>query len=170
MRWLEHRGALAKIGRGGHSHASDQTSGQITEDVAKHVFRNQHIESRCPGASRADTICYATKENQDAAHQLGRDPAIEAIVVIGGTRSANTRHLWEICQRYKPSHLIQGAADLDPAWLAGVDSVGLTAGASTPDYVVDEVEAALDRIARATEPARTNTEGGWLAWRTAARA
>jgi len=113
----------------------------------------RHIESRCPGASRADTICYATKENQDAAHQLGRDPAIEAIVVIGGTRSANTRHLWEICQRYKPSHLVQGAADLDPAWFDGVATVGLTAGASTPDYVVDEVEAALVAL-RPAAPAR----------------
>ena len=98
---------------------------------------------------RADTICYATKENQEAAHALGRDPAIDAILVIGGKRSANTRHLWEICQRYKPSHLIQGAADLDPAWFDGVAAVGLTAGASTPDYVVDEVERALAAIAAA---------------------
>ena len=110
------------------------------EDVVR------HIESRCPSVSRADTICYATKENQDAAHQLGRDPAIGAIVVIGGKRSANTRHLWEICQRYKPSHLIQGADDLDPAWFEGTEIVGLTAGASTPDYVVAEVEKALAAI------------------------
>ncbi len=113
----------------------------------------RHIESRCPSASRADTICYATKENQDAAHQLGRDPAIGAIVVIGGKRSANTRHLWEICQRYKPSHLIQGADDLDPTWFEGTEIVGLTAGASTPDYVVDEVESALTAIG-AFAPAR----------------
>ena len=73
----------------------------------------------------------------------GADPAVGAIVVIGGKRSANTRHLWEICQRAKPSYLVQGAADLDPAWFEGVATVGLTAGASTPDYVIDEVERAL---------------------------
>jgi len=117
------------------------------EDLAR------FIEENARAVRRADTICYATKENQEAAHELGRDPEIDLILVIGGRRSANTRHLWEICQRYKPSRLIQGAADLDPAWLAGVASVGLTAGASTPDYVIDEVEAALDRIARAAEPA-----------------
>ncbi len=112
----------------------------------------RYIESRAPETSRADTICYATKENQDAAHALGRDPEIGAIVVIGGKRSANTRHLWEICQRYKPSHLVQGAGDLRPEWFDGVETVGLTAGASTPDYVIDEVEAAL--LALAASPAR----------------
>ena len=103
----------------------------------------RYIERHAREARRADTICYATKENQEAAHELGRDAAIGAILVIGGKRSANTRHLWEICQRYKPSYLIQGADDLRPEWFEGVDEVGITAGASTPDYVVEEVEAAL---------------------------
>jgi 4-hydroxy-3-methylbut-2-enyl diphosphate reductase len=107
------------------------------------------IESRGVEVRRADTICYATKENQEAAHELGRDPEIDLILVIGGKRSANTRHLWEICERYKPSHLIQGADDLRPEWLAGVRAVGLTAGASTPDYVIDEIETALTQLAAA---------------------
>jgi 4-hydroxy-3-methylbut-2-enyl diphosphate reductase len=114
------------------------------EDVAR------YIESRVPTTSRADTICYATKENQDAARALAGDPEIGVIVVIGGKKSANTHHLWEICARQKPSHLIQDAADLDPAWFEGVAGVGITAGASTPDYVIEEVEAA---IARLTAPA-----------------
>jgi 4-hydroxy-3-methylbut-2-enyl diphosphate reductase len=119
------------------------------EEVAR------HIETHAAEAQRADTICYATKENQEAAHELGRDAEVDLILVIGGKRSANTRHLWEICQRYKPSFLIQGASDLRPEWFAGVETVGLTAGASTPDYVVEEVEAALaaGRFAPAAEPA-----------------
>jgi len=104
-----------------------------------------YIESHVAEARRADTICYATKQNQDAAHELGRDPEVGAIVVIGGKRSANTRHLWEICRRYKPSYLVQGVGDLRPEWFEGLDTVGITAGASTPDYVVDEVESALER-------------------------
>jgi (E)-4-hydroxy-3-methyl-but-2-enyl pyrophosphate reductase len=103
----------------------------------------RHIERRVPDARRADTICYATKQNQDAAHELGRDPEIDVILVIGGRRSANTRHLWEICRRYKPSYLIQGTGDLRAEWFAGVETVGVTAGASTPDYVVEEVERTL---------------------------
>ncbi len=110
------------------------------EDVAR------HIESRAREAARADTICYATKENQDAVRELGSDPEVDLILVIGGKRSANTRHLWEISRELKPSYLIQGPADLRPEWFDGARTVGLTAGASTPDYVIDEVEAELLRI------------------------
>jgi (E)-4-hydroxy-3-methyl-but-2-enyl pyrophosphate reductase len=101
------------------------------------------VERRAASVQRADTICYATKENQDAARVLARDPEIEAIVVIGGKQSANTKHLWEICRESKPSYLVQGADDIDPVWLSGVNVVGLTAGSSTPDYVIDEVEERL---------------------------
>jgi 4-hydroxy-3-methylbut-2-enyl diphosphate reductase len=105
------------------------------------------IESANPNTSRADTICYATKENQEAARELAGDPEVQLVLVIGGKHSANTRHLHDICARHKPSHLIQGAEDIDPAWLAGVECVGITAGASTPDYVVDEVEGKLRALA-----------------------
>ncbi len=105
------------------------------------------IEAHAPSVERADTICYATKENQEAARALAEDPEVDLILVVGGKRSANTRHLWEICARFKPSYLIQGAEDLDPAWLFRARVVGLTAGASTPDYVVDEVEQAVVRLA-----------------------
>ena len=104
-------------------------------------------------SSRADTICYATKENQDAARQLAADPEVQLILVVGGRHSANTRHLLEICSPAKHARLIQGAADIDPAWLAGIDCVGLTAGASTPDYVIAEVEARLLELTATVQPA-----------------
>jgi len=107
------------------------------EDVVR------YIESQTRGVSRADTICYATKENQDAARELCADPEIDLILIIGGKQSANTRHLWEICREHKPSHLIQGPADLQPEWFESATTVGVTAGASTPDYVIDEVENAV---------------------------
>ena len=101
------------------------------------------IGARAPQVDRADTICYATKQNQDAARVLANDPEIDVIVVIGGKKSANTKHLWEICREAKPAHLVQGAADLDPEWFRNAQVVGVTAGASTPDYVIDEVEQRL---------------------------
>jgi (E)-4-hydroxy-3-methyl-but-2-enyl pyrophosphate reductase len=101
------------------------------------------IERRSAQVERADTICYATKENQDAARVLAHDPEIDVIVVVGGKKSANTKHLWEICREAKPSYLIQGADDLDSSWFSAARVVGLTAGASTPDYVIDEVESRL---------------------------
>jgi (E)-4-hydroxy-3-methyl-but-2-enyl pyrophosphate reductase len=101
------------------------------------------IESANPRTRRADTVCYATKENQEAARELAMDPEVEAVFVIGGKQSANTRHLHEICEQYKPSYLIQGPSDIQAEWLAGLACAGITAGASTPDYVVDEVEGFL---------------------------
>jgi (E)-4-hydroxy-3-methyl-but-2-enyl pyrophosphate reductase len=101
------------------------------------------IERRAKSVERGDTICYATKENQDAARVLAGDPQVDVIIVIGGKKSANTKHLWEICREAKPAYLIQGASDLDPAWFGNAKTVGLTAGSSTPDYVIDEVEQAL---------------------------
>ena len=101
------------------------------------------IERRGEGVERGDTICYATKENQDAARVLAQDPEIDVIIVIGGKKSANTKHLWEICREAKPAYLIQGTEDIEAAWLSGAKVIGLTAGSSTPDYVIDEVEQAL---------------------------
>ncbi len=111
------------------------------------------IEAANAATRRADTICYATKENQDAARQLAADPEVQLILVVGGRHSANTRHLLEICSPAKHARLIQGAADIDPAWLAGIDCVGLTAGASTPDYVIAEVEARLLELTATVQPA-----------------
>lgn len=110
------------------------------EDVVK------AIERRATAVERGDTICYATKENQDAARVLALDPEIDAIVVIGGKKSANTKHLWEICRDAKPSYLVQGAEDLDPSWFSNVRTVGVTAGSSTPDYVIVEVEERLSAL------------------------
>jgi 4-hydroxy-3-methylbut-2-enyl diphosphate reductase len=109
----------------------------------------QTIERRAANVERADTICYATKQNQDAARVLAHDPEVDMIVVIGGTGSANTRHLWEICCQSKPSYLVQGADDLDDEWFRSAKVVGVTAGASTPEYVIDEVEARITDLAPA---------------------
>ena len=102
------------------------------------------LERRAPQVDRADTICYATKENQDAARVLAHDPEIDVIVVIGGKKSANTKHLWDICRELKPAYLVQGADDLDSSWFTGASVVGVTAGSSTPDYVIEEVEQRIE--------------------------
>ncbi len=117
------------------------------EDVVR------EIEHANPNTRRADTICYATKENQDAARALATDPEVELVLVIGGRHSANTRHLHEICAETRPAHLVQGAGDVDPAWLEGVRCVGITAGASTPDYVIAEVENRLRELTGTPPPA-----------------
>jgi 4-hydroxy-3-methylbut-2-enyl diphosphate reductase len=104
----------------------------------------RHIERANPSTSRSDTICYATKDNQDAARRLAEDPEVEVVLVVGGAASANSRHLWEIASRATTSHLIQGPEDIRPEWLEDVCCVGLTAGASTPDSLIDEVQEYLE--------------------------
>jgi 4-hydroxy-3-methylbut-2-enyl diphosphate reductase len=119
---------------------------QTTLNAAEYEDVARTIEERAAEATRADTICYATRENQDAARELAADPDIDVILVIGGRRSANTRHLWEVCRTLKPSYLVHDVEDLAPAWFDGVTTVGITAGASTPDYLVDEIEQAVREL------------------------
>lgn len=106
----------------------------------------REIERRSASVERADTICYATKENQDAARELAADSEVDMIIVVGGRKSANTKHLWEICSESKRSYLIQGAEDLERTWFEGARVIGVTAGASTPDYVIEEVEARIAEL------------------------
>jgi len=106
------------------------------ENFAEHVAE---IRRRVGDVAIADTICYATKENQDALRKLCADPDIDAIVVIGGKHSKNTKELARIAAEFKPTLLVGTADELDLARLEGARRVGVTAGASTPDYDVERV-------------------------------
>jgi 4-hydroxy-3-methylbut-2-enyl diphosphate reductase len=105
------------------------------------------IRDANPGAAVRflDTICRPTKERQQAARELIGQ--VEALVVVGGRHSNNTRQLARLAEsRGLPVAHVQAAADLDPEWLAPFRVVGLTAGTSTLESTVDEVEQALLRI------------------------
>ena len=85
------------------------------------------------------TICAATRERQEAAQVLAHE--VDAMIVIGGKDSSNTRKLYEICSGICPdSFLIQTKDDLDPADFHSFDYVGITAGASTPNNIIEEVQ------------------------------
>lgn len=86
-----------------------------------------------------DTVCQPTKQRQHAAVELAQQA--DVVVVIGGAHSNNTHELVRTCSRYCVSvHHVQTAADLRPDWFQAVAVVGLTAGTSTPDDLIDEVE------------------------------
>ena len=85
-----------------------------------------------------NTICNATQERQVEAERIASQ--VEAMIVIGGKSSSNTRKLYEICQREcKNTYYIQTLDDLDPESVNSVRSVGITAGASTPKKIIEEV-------------------------------
>ena len=86
-----------------------------------------------------DTVCKPTKERQDAAVELSR--ASDVVIVIGGETSNNTRELVKTCGRYcSRVHHIQTERDLNPEWFREANTVGITAGTSTPDDIIDRVE------------------------------
>lgn len=92
-----------------------------------------------------NTLCHATTAQQEAAARLAR--MVEVVVVVGGKKSANTRHLTEVCsEQGARAYHVEGPSELDAAWFEGVTRVGLTAGASTPDYSIDEVEARIRQL------------------------
>ena len=86
-----------------------------------------------------NTICNATKERQEAARELsGR---VDAMLVIGGTSSSNTRKLYEICsEKCRNTYFIQTKEDLENSDFSRFDYVGITAGASTPNNIIEEVQ------------------------------
>jgi 4-hydroxy-3-methylbut-2-enyl diphosphate reductase len=90
-----------------------------------------------------DTICGATRERQDSLRELCAQ--VEAVVIVGGRGSSNTRRLLDIARsRGKPCWLVESALDL-PLETAAYKTLGLSAGASTPDALIKEIEAALNR-------------------------
>jgi 4-hydroxy-3-methylbut-2-enyl diphosphate reductase len=94
---------------------------------------------------KRDDICYATQNRQDAVAKLAE--RAQLILVVGAPESSNSNRLVEVAQRRGvPSHLVQNAADVDPAWLEGVGCVGVTAGASTPEFLVQELIARLGKL------------------------
>lgn len=103
-----------------------------------------------------NTLCNVTSGQQAAARELAQE--VDLMLVVGGKTSANTRHLLEVCQdEGVTAHHIETAAELEEGWLNGCQRVGVTAGASTPDSVVEAVvqrvrEAALEVESRAGAP------------------
>jgi (E)-4-hydroxy-3-methyl-but-2-enyl pyrophosphate reductase len=100
-----------------------------------------------------NTLCNATTTQQAAAEELARQ--VDVMIVVGGRESANTRHLTEICNELgTPAYQIERAEELQQEWIAGATRIGLTAGASTPDFSIDAVEARLRALGDELEAAR----------------
>jgi 4-hydroxy-3-methylbut-2-enyl diphosphate reductase len=98
------------------------------------------LKARYPAivGPKAEDICYATSNRQTAVKQIA--PESDLVLVIGAPNSSNSVRLVEVAERCgTPARLIQRAADIDPGWLEGVATVGLTAGASAPEKLVREV-------------------------------
>ncbi len=94
-----------------------------------------------------NTICDATSVRQNEAREIARD--VDLMFVIGGQASANTSRLARICREIQPhSWHIETAEEIDPDWFIGVEKVGVTAGASTPRWLIDEVVGRIAELGK----------------------
>ncbi|MFL6120731.1 4-hydroxy-3-methylbut-2-enyl diphosphate reductase [Actinophytocola sp.] len=112
-----------------------------TEEIVA-VLRDRFPNLRGPAS---DDICYATTNRQHALSTVAAE--VDLVLVVGSANSSNSVRLVELARRTgTPAHLIDDVGDIEPEWLDGVRTVGLTAGASAPPRLVDEVVAALGPV------------------------
>jgi len=96
-------------------------------------------------APKAEDICYATSNRQAAVKEIA--PRCDLVLVIGSPKSSNSLRLVEVAERCgTPARMIQRASEIEPAWLTGVDTLGVTAGASAPEALVNEVLARIGEL------------------------
>ena len=105
------------------------------------------LRDRFPGLAgpRTDDICYATQNRQDAVRELAQ--GCDAILVVGSSNSSNSMRLVEVAERAGcRARLVDGIGDVDPAWLEGARTVGVTAGASAPERIVQDLVTSLESL------------------------
>ena len=110
------------------------------------------LERRYPGLQgpELDDICYATHNRQQAVKQIAGD--VDLMLVVGAANSSNSHRLQEVAAHCGcAAHLVDDAGAIDPAWLAGARRVGVTAGASAPEYLVDGVISRLRELGASSE-------------------
>ena len=97
-----------------------------------------YLAPRCKEIKVFNTICNPTIERQDAARELARE--VQVMIVVGGKNSSNTRHLADVCREEgATTYHIEEPAEVETSWFTGVREIGVTAGASTPGWLMDQV-------------------------------
>jgi 4-hydroxy-3-methylbut-2-enyl diphosphate reductase len=117
---------------------------QTTQIPSEYEKIKKAFKDKCDELKAIDTVCAATQDRQNAASKLAAD--VQVMLVIGGKKSHNTRNLYELCRSANPqAYHIQTKDDLQGRWFDSADSVGITAGASTPKFIIDSVKTELER-------------------------
>ncbi len=118
---------------------------QTTRKINEFLEITHYLESRYKEVRVFNTICNATFENQDAAKDLAKEADI--VIIIGGKNSSNTKQLHSICKEYcKDSFLVEDENELDVEWFKGKHLCGVTAGASTPDWIIEKIVGKISEI------------------------
>ncbi|MEW6164071.1 MAG: 4-hydroxy-3-methylbut-2-enyl diphosphate reductase [Pseudomonadota bacterium] len=135
--------AALKVSAGGTAPALAYVT-QTTLSVDDAAAIVAALKARFPGivGPKKDDICYATQNRQDAVRQLAE--TCDTIIVVGSANSSNSNRLREVAEgRSIPAYLVNDADDIDPAWLTGKSCIGLTAGASAPEVLIEGIVGRL---------------------------
>lgn len=118
---------------------------QTTRKISAFLEIANHLITICPEVRVFNTICNATFDNQEAVKLLAQE--VDILIVVGGKESSNTKQLLNISLEFcKDSYCIEDENDLQREWFAGKKLCGITAGASTPDWIIDNVENAIQNF------------------------
>jgi len=131
------------------------TQTTLSVDDAREIL--EAVKARFPQVRepKQQDICYATQNRQDAVKFMA--PEVDIVIVVGSPTSSNSNRLRELAERLgTPAYMVDGAQDLDPAWFEGRARVGLTAGASAPDVLV---QAVIDRLKQLGAVSVRNIDG-----------
>lgn len=134
------------------------------EDVAGIVERLRQRFPRMVGPEAGD-VCYATTNRQEAVRALVEQHGVQVVLVLGSPNSSNSNRLREVAEMAGArAYLLGTASELDPSWLEGVQRVGVTAGASTPEHLVEALVARLRELgATDVETVETRVEDVFFA-------
>lgn len=102
------------------------------------------LTSKYPNIEIHNTICNATELRQKSAKTLASQ--VDMMIVIGGKKSSNTKKLFEVCKKIVTTHLVETKNDLKKNWFKNISVIGITAGASTPDWIIKEVQNYIEKI------------------------
>lgn len=118
---------------------------QTTQSFANYRDVVGALLDKCDEIKAYNTICHATALRQEGAIELAKN--VDIMIVIGGYNSANTSRLASLCRESNvPTYHIETADELDESWLSSIETVGITAGASTPDWIIQHVIEKIEKI------------------------
>lgn len=117
---------------------------QTTQSVRKFKIIAKKLKKIYPNIQIYNTICNATELRQKSANALSKK--VDVMIVIGGQSSSNSKKLFDICKKQTTSYFIQTKKDLKNIDLKNIDKIGITAGASTPDWIIKNVVQYLKSI------------------------
>ena len=121
---------------------------QTTKIPEKYDEIRKNVKEKCKDLKAFDTICSATQERQKAAVSLAKN--VDVMLVIGGKKSSNTHKLFEVCKAVnEKTYHIQTQNNINKLWFTDSKRVGITAGASTPDFVINSVVEAVETWTKA---------------------